>query len=147
VTPRAVRAASARIDVTVPADTMVLATRDGLDHVVQNLIDNAIKYGNDTPITVRAERLELHPSTSGRFSQHPRVRLTVADRGPGIPRGQEDRIFERFYRIDPGRSRERGGSGLGLAIVKSQVEAMGGRVWVESNSPGARFVVELDQSA
>lgn len=135
---------SARIDVAVPADTTVLATRDGLDHVVQNLIDNAIKYGAETPITVRADRLDMPPSTSGRITLQPRVRLVVADRGPGIPRGQEDRIFERFYRIDPGRSRDRGGSGLGLAIVKSQVEALGGRVWVESNNPGARFVVELE---
>ena len=110
----------------------MLGTRDGLDHVVQNLIDNAVKYGGGTPVTVRAYRMDR------------RVRLSVADAGPGIPKGQEERIFERFYRIDPGRSRDRGGSGLGLAIVKSQVEAMGGRVWLEHAEPGARFVIELD---
>ena len=125
----------AHIDATIAPDVAVLGTRDGLDHVVQNLIDNAIKYGNHTAVTVRAERAGA------------RVRLTVADRGPGIPPGQEDRVFERFYRVDAGRSRDRGGSGLGLAIVKSQVEAMGGRVWVEHASPGARFVVELDAGA
>ena len=124
---------SAQIEVDVPADLTVLGTRDGLDHVVQNLIDNAIKYGGNTKVTVRGE---LAPSG--------RVRLAIADRGAGIPKGQEDRIFERFYRIDAGRSRDRGGSGLGLAIVKSQVEALGGRVWVEQADPGARFVVELD---
>jgi two-component system phosphate regulon sensor histidine kinase PhoR len=122
----------AQIDIEVPADLAVLATRDGLDHVVQNLIDNAVKYGGGTPVSVRAE------------TRGARITLTVSDRGPGIPAGHEDRIFERFYRIDAGRSRAVGGSGLGLAIVKSQIEAMGGRVWVESANPGARFVVELD---
>ncbi len=120
------------IDVDVPADLAVLATRDGLDHVVQNLIDNAVKYGGGTAVKVRAQK------------QGQRVTLTVTDQGPGIPKGQEERIFERFYRIDAGRSRAVGGSGLGLAIVKSQIEAMGGRVWVEHASPGARFVIELD---
>ncbi len=122
----------AQVEVELAADLAVLGTRDGLDHVVQNLIDNAVKYGGGTPVKVRAERRGAH------------VVLTVSDQGPGIPKGQEDRIFERFYRIDAGRSRAVGGSGLGLAIVKSQIEAMGGRVWVEQANPGARFVVELD---
>jgi two-component system phosphate regulon sensor histidine kinase PhoR len=125
---------SAQISVEVGAELQVLGTREGLDHVVQNLVDNAIKYGNNTPVSVRAEK------------RGAKIRLSVADNGPGIPRGQEDRIFERFYRIDAGRSRDRGGSGLGLAIVKSQIEAMGGRVWVEHAEPGARFVVELDDA-
>lgn len=122
----------AEIEVDVAPALAVLAPREGLDHVVQNLIDNAIKYGGGTPVTVRATTADGH------------VRLTIADRGPGIPPGHEERIFERFYRIDAGRSRAIGGSGLGLAIVRSQIEAMGGRVWVEPNDPGARFVVELD---
>lgn len=123
---------TAEIIVDVAPDLAVLGAREGLDHVVQNLIDNAVKYGGGTPVTVRAERIDGH------------VRISIADTGPGIPKGHEDRIFERFYRIDSGRSRAQGGSGLGLAIVKSQVEAMGGRAWVEHADPGARFVVELD---
>jgi two-component system phosphate regulon sensor histidine kinase PhoR len=123
---------TAQIEVQVPDGIAVLGTRDGLDHVIQNLIDNAIKYGANTAVSVNTVRIDR------------RVRVSIVDRGPGIPRGQEDRIFERFYRIDPGRSRDRGGSGLGLAIVKSQIEAMGGRVWVEHGEPGARFVIELD---
>jgi two-component system phosphate regulon sensor histidine kinase PhoR len=123
---------SAQIDIEVPDTISVLGSREGLDHILQNLIDNAVKYGGGTPVKVSAERVAQH------------VRLTIADRGPGIPKGYEERIFERFYRIDAGRSREVGGSGLGLAIVKSQIEALGGRVWVEHNNPGARFVVELD---
>ncbi len=122
---------SAQIEV-VPTELAVLGTRDGLDHVFQNLIDNAVKYGDGTKVTVTVEKVDQ------------RVRVAIADRGKGIPKGQEERIFERFYRIDPGRSRDQGGSGLGLAIVKSQIEAMGGRVWVEDNKPGAKFVVELD---
>jgi two-component system phosphate regulon sensor histidine kinase PhoR len=124
--------ASAKIEVEVAGELAVLGTRDGLDHVVQNLVDNAVKYGNGTPVSVRAERADRH------------IKLSIADRGPGIPKGYEERVFERFYRIDSGRSRDRGGSGLGLAIVKNYVEAMGGKVWVEHANPGARFVVELD---
>ncbi|MBS1123524.1 MAG: putative Phosphate regulon sensor histidine kinase PhoR [Deltaproteobacteria bacterium] len=123
---------TAQIDVQVADGIAVLGTRDGLDHVIQNLIDNAIRYGGNTTVSVRSAHVDG------------RVQVSIFDRGPGIPKGHEDRIFERFYRIDPGRSRDRGGSGLGLAIVKSQVEAMGGRVWVEHAEPGARFVVELD---
>ena len=122
----------AQIEVEVATELSVLATREGLDHIVQNLIDNAVKYGNNTPVTVHAHQIAR------------RVQLAVTDRGPGIPHGHEDRIFERFYRLDAGRSRDRGGSGLGLAIVKGQIEAIGGRVWVEHAGPGARFIVELD---
>ncbi|MEO8550400.1 MAG: ATP-binding protein, partial [Kofleriaceae bacterium] len=124
--------ADANIQVEVAPELAVLGTRDGLDHVIQNLVDNAVKYGGGTQVIVRAHRVSKH------------VRVAIADAGPGIPKGQEERVFERFYRIDPGRSRDRGGSGLGLAIVKSQIEAMGGRVWVEHAEPGARFVIELD---
>lgn len=125
---------AAQIEVDVPVALAVLGTREGLDHVVQNLIDNAAKYGGGTPVAIAA-RLDGD-----------RVRLTIADRGAGIPKEHAERVFERFYRLDYGRSRNQGGSGLGLAIVKSQVEAMGGRVWVESNEPGARFVVELERA-
>ena len=122
----------AHIEVDVADELSVLGTREGLDHIVQNLIDNAIKYGAETTVSVRAQRIAA------------RVQLAVRDHGPGIPDGHEDRIFERFYRLDAGRSRDLGGSGLGLAIVKRQTEAVGGRIWVEHARPGARFVVELD---
>ena len=77
----------------------MLGTREGLDHVVQNLVDNAVKYGGGTPVSVRATRLGTH------------VRIAVADAGPGIPKGFEERVFERFYRVDPGRSRARAAPG------------------------------------
>jgi len=124
---------TAQLEVDPMIDELaVLGTREGLEHVVQNLIDNAVKYGGGTPVRVRATR------------HQGRVRLSIEDGGPGIPKGHEERIFERFYRVDAGRSRDQGGTGLGLAIVKSHVEAMGGHVWFEHAAPGARFVIELD---
>jgi two-component system phosphate regulon sensor histidine kinase PhoR len=72
------------------------------------------------------------------------VALAVADDGPGIARAHLERIFERFYRVDAGRSRELGGTGLGLAIVKHLVEQMNGSVGVESEpGRGACFTVRL----
>ncbi len=69
--------------------------------------------------------------------------IAVADTGPGIDRHHLPRIFERFYRVDPGRAREQGGTGLGLAIVKHLTQAQGGEVGVESGAGGTRFWVRL----
>ena len=86
-----------------------------------NLLDNAVKYCPDgAHLTLRARAV-----ADG-------VQLTVADTGAGIDRVHLPRLFERFYRVDPGRSRDRGGTGLGLAIVKHLVEAMEGAVSVDS---------------
>ena len=74
------------------------------------------------------------------------MRLVVADTGPGIPAEHLPRVFERFYRVDAGRSRELGGTGLGLSIVKHMVETMRGRVAVESTvGKGSTFVVSLQR--
>jgi two-component system phosphate regulon sensor histidine kinase PhoR len=103
----------------------------GLEQVIQNLVDNALKYAGGQ-VRVRGTRIGA------------RVVLTVEDDGPGIAREHLPRIFERFYRVDAGRARERGGTGLGLAIVKHLVESMGGTVGVESDvGRGAVFRVEL----
>ena len=69
--------------------------------------------------------------------------LVVADDGPGIPADQLDRVFERFHRGDPSRSRATGGAGLGLSIVAGIVAAHGGSVEVADAAPGARFTVRL----
>ncbi len=106
-----------------------------LEHVLSNLVDNAVKYGpSGTRILVSA------------VGEEGRVRLVVSDTGPGIPAEHLPRVFERFYRVDAGRSRELGGTGLGLSIVKHMVEAMGGKVTVESAvGKGSTFVVSLQQ--
>lgn len=99
----------------------VWANRDQLKQVLFNLLDNAFKY---TPAEGRV-RLEAR-----REDDH--MKVTVSDTGIGIPAEDQQRIFERFYRVDKARSREVGGTGLGLAIVKHIVEAHDGRIEVES---------------
>ncbi|MCS6861247.1 MAG: ATP-binding protein, partial [Abditibacteriales bacterium] len=98
-----------------------------------NLLDNALHY---TPaggaVTISA------------VEQNGFIEVAVEDTGIGIPPADLPRIFERFYRVDKARSRERGGSGLGLAIVKHIVEAHGGRVSVQSEvGKGTRFTFTL----
>ena len=73
-----------------------------------------------------------------------RAWVEVHDTGPGIPREDQDRVFERFYRVDKARSREQGGTGLGLSIVKHIVQLHGGRVWVTSEpGQGSTFRFEI----
>jgi len=108
-----------------------------LERVLSNLIDNAVKYCPEgAAIVVTAEDL------GGKLC------VTVSDDGPGIEARHLPRLFERFYRCDPGRSRAMGGTGLGLSIVKHLVEAMGGSVQVESTpGQGARFSFTVPSAA
>lgn len=92
-----------------------------ITQVIENLIDNALKHARG------ASRVVIHIGT-----RDGKVEVMVEDNGCGIPAGDILRIFERFYRVDKGRSRERGGTGLGLAIVKHIVQLHGGTVWAES---------------
>jgi two-component system phosphate regulon sensor histidine kinase PhoR len=123
----------ARIEIEVADEARALGDPMGLEQVIQNLVSNALKYGKrEGMVRVRGVR------SGGR------VVLTVSDDGPGIAREHLPRLFERFYRVDAGRSREQGGTGLGLAIVKHLVESMGGTVDVESElGRGTTFRVEL----
>jgi two-component system, OmpR family, phosphate regulon sensor histidine kinase PhoR len=114
-------------DGTLRADVRML----GL--ALSNLVDNAIKYGK------AAGRITV----SGRIDGDACV-LEVEDDGPGIPAAHLPRLFERFYRVDKGRSRELGGTGLGLSIARHLVEAHGGSIGVESRlGVGTRFTVRL----
>ena len=102
----------------------VLADRGRLEQVIFNLLDNALKY---TP--------EGGMVTVSAVDADDMVRIAVTDTGTGIPARDLPRIFERFYRVDPARSREQGGTGLGLSIVKHIVQLHGGTISVES-TPG-----------
>ncbi len=117
--------------VEVPEDAVVGADARALEQVLVNLVDNAVKYTAEGRVAIRGARED------GSWT------LAVEDTGPGIDRHHLPRIFERFYRVDPGRSREQGGTGLGLAIVKHLVQGMGGEVGVESGGSGTRFWVRL----
>jgi two-component system phosphate regulon sensor histidine kinase PhoR len=125
---------NAQIEIKLdPALGHVRADPRALEQILVNLLDNAVKYGGSKP------QVELAGRREGE-----RVILTVRDRGPGIEPRHLPRIFERFYRIDAGRSRAVGGTGLGLSIVKHLVEGMGGSIEVESTpGVGTTFVVSL----
>ena len=100
-----------------------------LHDVLQNLLDNAVQY------TPEGGQLHVTATASPREAV-----ITVSDTGIGIPLADQERIFERFYRVDAARSREAGGTGLGLSIAKHIVEAHGGRLWVQSEvGRGSRF--------
>ncbi len=108
-----------------------------ITQAVENLLDNAVKY---TPagsqIEVAAQRRDGD------------VVVSVRDNGPGIPAADLPHLFERFYRVDKGRSREKGGTGLGLSIVKHIVQLHGGREWVESTpGQGSTFFFSLPAGA
>ncbi len=100
----------------------VSADRNYLEQVLINLLDNAIKYSHEGGAII----------ISAIEKDQKEIEFSIKDHGIGIPRENLHRIFERFYRVDKGRSQDLGGTGLGLSIVKHLVQAHGGRVWVES---------------
>lgn len=116
----------------------VMADPEGLRVILNNLVDNAIKYTPDAGrVTLSWRRAALH-----------QVQVEVSDTGIGIPAESLPRVFERFHRVDKARSREMGGTGLGLSIVKHLAQAFGGGVAVESSlNQGSRFSVTLPEGA
>ena len=112
---------------------LVYGNKQMLDEVIYNLCDNAIRYNvEDGNVCVTVDEEE------------DTVFLSVRDTGIGIAPEHQERIFERFYRVDKARSREAGGSGLGLSIVHDAVLAHGGTIAVGRNKPrGSRFIVSF----
>jgi signal transduction histidine kinase len=139
----AVRAAGAsfpslRLDTTVEPDLPILrADRAALVRAVRNLVENAAKHGGESaPVAIRAAR--------ARSSGRDEVRLTVEDRGPGIPPEERPYLFEPFFRGRRAREGQVRGSGLGLSLVDRIVRAAGGRVEVASDpGRGAAFTIVL----
>src|SRR5664279_2151118 len=127
---------SQTITADLPTGLMVQADRDRLAQILGNYLSNAIRYspdGSDVVVTaLRGDR---------------GIAVAVRDRGPGLTPEQRDQVFERFYRIDPSRSRALGGSGIGLAIVRALADAMGGRAWAESDGPGTGSTFSLSLPA
>jgi len=103
--------------------------------VLLNLLDNAVKY------SPRGGQIELGVAPAGDG-----VRFSVRDEGLGIPLGEQERIFDKFYRLDPDQRGGIGGSGLGLYICRELVRSMGGRIWVESE-PGRGTLVSFELPA
>jgi two-component system phosphate regulon sensor histidine kinase PhoR len=118
------RAEEKRIELNcnIADEIIVRADADRLGQVLFNLVDNAIKYGR------KEGRVLINAHQNG----DAKVEISVEDDGPGIPAEAQERVFERFYRVDKARSREQGGTGLGLSIVKHIVQSHGGKVWVKS---------------
>jgi len=117
-------------------DLTVWADDEALGQILDNLVDNAVKY------TQPGGTVRVHWAAEGK-----NVRLSVEDNGPGIPERDLPRIFERFYRVDRARSRELGGTGLGLSIVKHLTQAMGGSVHVDSElGKGTTFTIWLPRA-
>ena len=122
------------IEVSLPAVLpKVAGDADRTRQVLTNLLDNAIKYSpNGGLIELGVEADDGH------------ARFTVRDEGLGIPLGEQKRIFDKFYRLDPDQRRGIGGSGLGLYICRELVRSMNGRIWVDSDpGKGATFTFEL----
>ena len=115
------------------ADIYVRADRERTSQIVENLLENALKFGGPSgKITIEMSRAN--------GVGH----LSVSDQGPGIPRGDRERIFDRFVRLGDVLTRETQGAGVGLFIAKRAAEGMGGRIWVEGDQGrGATFHVEI----
>jgi len=119
------------IETQFPPDTTIRGNRALVETIFRNLLANALAYGSG------ASRLRLEGSASAAT-----VRFSVSDNGVGVPAESLDRLFDRFYRVDKGRSRAMGGTGLGLAIVKNAAALHGGSVHA-SETPGGGLTIEF----
>ena len=121
------------LDCVVRQPVTVKGDSGWLERLLLNLLDNAIKYSPSRG------RIEVRLAVVG-----DRLRFSVQDQGLGIPVGEQERIFDKFYRLDPDQRRGIGGTGLGLYICRELVRSMHGSIWVESEAgKGTTFAFEL----
>ncbi|MCX7825654.1 MAG: HAMP domain-containing histidine kinase [Verrucomicrobiae bacterium] len=128
------REAGERVQIEIAEDLTAAAEPGLLSRALANLVRNALRYGGDGPIVIRAA------------AQNGKVILTVTDSGPGVPEENLQQIFDPFFRVETSRSRETGGAGLGLAIVKACVEACRGSVTAKNCQPtGLQVEIRLNR--
>jgi two-component system, OmpR family, sensor histidine kinase BaeS len=113
-----------KVQVHVAGALLAMADRDRVAQILDNYLSNALRYAPEGSIVV----------VSGSVGNE--VKISVADAGPGLTPEQQVQVFERFYRIDPSRSRALGGAGIGLAISRALASAMDGRTWATSDGAG-----------
>jgi len=127
------------IKVTAPSEPLiVLGDRDELIRALENLVENALKYG------AAGKRVDITLARAQTRAGTPEARVAVRDYGPGIAPEHLPRLTERFYRVDVADSRAQGGTGLGLALVKHVLNRIGGRLTIESTlGAGATFIMHM----
>ena len=120
-------AAEVTVENNIPQGTMMVANRTLIYSILRNLVENSLKYAG-TGITIHIESFYI-PSDKCYY-------ITYYDTGTGVPEQHLERIFERFYRVSEGRTRDDGGSGLGLSIVRNAVDFHGGKIKVANREEG-----------
>lgn len=130
-----------KIDLEAENQVFINGVRSVIYEMVYNLVENAIKYNkNDGKVIVKVSKISENPT-----SKKQNVVLSVSDTGIGIPKNEQERIFERFYRIDKSRSKESGGTGLGLSIVKHGAKYHNAKVTLSSQEgKGSTFEIHFE---
>ena len=132
-----------KIDLEAENQVFINGVRSVIFEMIYNLVENAIKYNkNDGKVIVKVSKISENPS-----SKKQTVVLSVSDTGIGIPKNEQQRIFERFYRIDKSRSKESGGTGLGLSIVKHGAKYHNAKVTLSSQEgKGSTFTIYFEDN-
>ncbi|MGN0750190.1 MAG: sensor histidine kinase [Treponema sp.] len=132
-----------KIDLEAENQVFINGVRSVIFEMIYNLVENAIKYNkNDGKVIVKVSKISENPS-----SKKQNAVLSVSDTGIGIPKNEQERIFERFYRIDKSRSKESGGTGLGLSIVKHGAKYHNAKVTLSSQEgKGSTFTIYFEDN-